>query len=54
MSDQVANSPKHSRQGLEWVVLQDIQDKDDNSIVKQSLQISIELYNNSLNSFTRI
>ena len=51
MSDQVANSPKHSRQGLEWVVLQDIQDKDDNSIVKQSLQISIELYNNSLNSF---
>ena len=49
MSDQVANSPKNSRQGLEWVVLQDMQDKDDNSIVKQSLQISVELYNNSLN-----
>ena len=28
-----------------------LQDKDDNSIVKQSLQISIELYNSSQNSF---
>ena len=33
------------------MILQDIQDKDDNSIVKQSLQISVELYNNSLNGF---
>ena len=31
--------------------MQDIQDKDDNSIVKESLQISVELYNNSLNCF---
>ena len=29
-----------------------LQDKYDNSIVKQSLQISIELYNNGQNSFT--
>ena len=29
-----------------------LQDKDDNSIVKQSLQISIELYNSGQNSFT--
>ena len=28
-----------------------LQDKDDNSIVKQSLQISIELYNSGQNSF---
>ena len=28
-----------------------IQDKDDNSIVKQSLQISVELYNSGQNSF---
>ena len=28
-----------------------LQDKDDNSIVKQSLQISIELYNSDQNSF---
>ena len=28
-----------------------LRDKDDNSIVKQSLQISIELYNSGQNSF---
>ena len=28
-----------------------LQDKDDNSIVKQSLQISIELYKSGQNSF---
>ena len=28
-----------------------LQDKDDNSIVKQSLQMSIELYNSGQNSF---
>ena len=32
--------------------LSNLQDKDDNSIVKQSLQISIELYNSSQNSFS--
>ena len=31
--------------------LSNLQDKDDNSIVKQSLQISIELYSSGQNSF---
>ena len=31
-----------------------LQDKDDNSIVKQSLQISIDLYNSGQNGFTQI